>query len=145
MIRIIKGGLEFQCDTADDIRLALGLLADLQPQPQASLVPDWQVGGPPDVKRVFEVVPDAEDDVVESIAPQHIPVSRRCLDVLEAVMIFTEGVPVRGVCELLGLGTEVVGGRMQMLKNRGLVETVPGHSRSWRATTLARRAKLVAC
>jgi hypothetical protein len=75
-------------------------------------------------------------------APQHISVSRKYREVLEAVMLFPEGVSTGSIATLLGTTDKTVGGRMQQLKQRNLVELVPGH-RLWRATTLARRAKLV--
>lgn len=79
--------------------------------------------------------------------PQHIPVTRCCLDVLEAVLLFPEGVYAKGIGELLGISpkSKAVGGRLQKLATMGLVEH-PHHNRNlWRATPLARRSKLVAC
>jgi hypothetical protein len=74
--------------------------------------------------------------------PQYIPVSAKKLDVLEAVLLFPDGVPANGVAQLLGLTQKMASGRLQMLRVAGLAELVP-HTNSWRATTLARRAKLV--
>lgn len=131
---------------------------------QAVAPPEWRVGGPPDVftglrgnhplagdamtadllaeleedKPVLSLVTESHD----SVAPQHISVRDRQLDILDAVIAFPEGVTCRGVAELLGLSDKTVSGRMQLLKRAGLVEKLQGHH-SWRATTLARRAKLV--
>lgn len=74
--------------------------------------------------------------------PQHITVSRRNREILEAVMLFPEGVSTGSLATLLGLKQVVVAGRVQALKAALLVEKVPGH-RLWQATTLARRSKLV--
>jgi hypothetical protein len=74
--------------------------------------------------------------------PQYIPVSAKKLDVLEAVLLFPDGVPANGVAQLLGLTQKMASGRLQMLRVAGLAELVP-HTNSWRATALARRAKLV--
>lgn len=152
MIRIVKAGLEFQCDTADDVRLAMGVLNDVYMGPFNDS-PSWRVGGPPvdpdpdddPMARGLELVTKISDTVTEvcSIEPQYIPVRAKCLEVLEAVMLFPDGVPCSGLETLLGLSEKQVSGRVQMLKRAGLVESVPGH-RLWRATTLARRAKLVA-
>lgn len=129
---------------------------------QAVAPPEWRVGGPRPVplagdamtadmlaeleedKPVLSLVNTAEPVLGVPVlqAPQHISVRDRQLDVLDAVLAFPEGVTCKGVGELLGLSDKSVGGRMQLLKRAGLVEKLPGHH-SWRATTLARRAKLV--
>lgn len=124
--------------------------------------PAWRVGGPVPSQAVSShlyPVPEA-DDITEGApsdsdapsgrmnvdmgfeVPQYIPVRAKQLEVLEAVLLFPEGVPCRGIGQLLGLTDKTVGQRMQSLKREGLVEMVP-HHHLWRATTLARRAKLV--
>lgn len=134
----------------------------------ADVVPGWRVGGPsahnpvphpypvPEADEVTEGAPrlSVVDTEPDSDAPSgrmnvdmgfelhYIPVRAKQLDVLEAVLLFPEGVPVKGVAQLLGLTEKAVGQRMQSLKKDGLVELVP-HHHLWRATTLARRAKLV--
>lgn len=54
MIRIIKGDITIECETQADIRLALGVLADvdmpaLPTVPVEANAPAWRVGGPSDV------------------------------------------------------------------------------------------------
>jgi hypothetical protein len=173
MIRITKGDITLECETQADVRLALGVFADVDepPLPSVAVVPvvngvpvgapEWRVGGPPDPKplppiadeyypqppdggppegfRVLRAVPTESGDSV-----QHVPVRALLLDVLNAIMLFPEGVETRGVAELLGLTDKSIGNRIQRLKDAGLVEKVP-HHRRWRATQLARRAKLVKC
>lgn len=95
----------------------------------------------PAAESALRAVPTLES--VATIAPQLIPVRRRQLDVLEAVLLFPEGVPGKGISQLLGLSEKTVSGRMQSLRRDSLVEMVP-HTHAWRATSLARRAKLVA-
>lgn len=126
-------------------------------------VPPWAVGGPSPNNPVANIFPpvdgdddpqpvklgivrdtESDDSDVKPATVQHIPVSAKLLEVLEAVMLFPEGVGCPGISTLLGLTVKTVTGRMQMLKKQGLVETVP-HHRAWRATELARRAKLVKC
>jgi hypothetical protein len=135
--------------------------------------PSWRVGGPPDEKsypvgdygtsmvprpnldpygvtadRLAELEEDAPvlslvlTESSDSVAPQHIPVSRKNNEILEAIMLFTEGVGTSGLTQLLGIPQVIVASRIQALKSAGLVEKIPGH-RLWRATQLARRAKLV--
>jgi hypothetical protein len=130
--------------------------------------PAWRVGGPPDSKPlppievrgqyvtadqlaeleedkpVLTLVSESDDSVAESPTVQHVPVRAILLDVLNAILLFPEGVESRGVAELLGLTDKSIGNRIQRLKGAGLVEKVP-HHRQWRATQLARRAKLVKC
>lgn len=98
---------------------------------------------PSPMARSLELVEESRS-MIESIASQLIPVSRRNLEVLEAVMCFPEGVPNRGLQQLLGLREGQISGRLNTLKVKGLVELIP-HSLAWRATQLARRSKLVAC
>lgn len=137
----------------------------------AAAAPDWRVGGPV-LGRDIEAVANspmvwrdsgpvdpvaigieldaADDKPTLSLVPtesndsdvQHIPVRAKQLDVLEAVLVFAEGVQCKGIEQLLGLPEKAVSGRIQCLKKAGLVELVP-HSTRWRATQLARRAKLV--
>jgi hypothetical protein len=111
--------------------------------------------GPAGDPRTDTVFPagDPGTDIVQASppsehpAPQYVPVTRCCLDVLEAVFLFPEGVYAKGIGELLGISpkSKAVGGRLQKLATMGLVEH-PHHNRNlWRATPLARRSKLVAC
>jgi hypothetical protein len=159
MYSITLGGITVTADNEAELRLAIAVLNT----PLGSLhmpvavnapAPSWRVGGPPDPKPlppipneriavpkpVLRAVPTESPD---SVAPQHVSVTRLHLDVLEAVMLFPEGVTTRGVSQLLGLSNKTAGGRIQGLKRQGLIEKLPGH-KSWRATTLARRAKIVA-
>lgn len=177
MMRISKGDIAIDCETQAELQIAIACLTEMmrgyEPQP----LPEWRVGGPPDVEvlraqgqypadtiSLPDDVPsgrmsvdmgfiDTESDdsdepflplaTVGTIAPQHIPVSVKNMAVLDAVMLFPEGITVKGVSSLTGLEVKTVGGRMQMLKSKGLVELIP-HKLDWRATQLARRAKLVA-
>lgn len=79
---------------------------------------------------------------VEFNVPQHITVSRKNREVLDAVILFSEGVSTSSLSTLLGLKQVVVASRLQALKTDGLVAKIP-HHRLWAATSLARRAKLV--
>lgn len=185
MIRITKGDIVLECETQADMRLALGVLADVDVPALPSMhIPvevnaaDWHVTGPvtgggggweptplppigsgvvahytdKDYGMVTEpgepgkpkLVAVPESGELSSWPSQCIPVRGKQLDVLEAVLLFPEGVPVAGIAQLLGLTDKTVGQRIQTLKNAGLVEHVP-HHHLWRATTLARRAKLVRC
>ena len=187
MIRITKGDIVLECETQADMRLALGVLADVDVPALPSMhIPvevnaaDWHVTGPvtgggggwepeplppigsgvvahyvegdamtPDLLEQVEarkpkLVAVPESGELSSWPSQCIPVRAKQLDVLEAVLLFPEGVPVAGIAQLLGLTDKTVGQRIQTLKNAGLVEHVP-HHHLWRATTLARRAKLVRC
>lgn len=82
------------------------------------------------------------DEHPYSAAVQHITVSRRNREVLDAVMLFPEGVSTSSLATLLGIKQGVIAGRVQALKDVSLIEKVQGH-RLWAATTLARRSKLV--
>jgi hypothetical protein len=175
MIRISKGGIDILCDTQADVRIAMAALTDGDEPalPAVSVVPvvngvpaggpAWRVGGPPDRtiregdfmtpdllaeleedKPALRLVSESDDSVSESPTVQHVPVRAILLDVLNAILLFPEGVESRGVAELLGLTDKSIGNRIQRLKGAGLVEKVP-HHRQWRATQLARRAKLVKC
>jgi hypothetical protein len=146
MIRIVKNGITFECDTADDVRLAMSVL---EPVPTVA-DESWSESDDSD-ETFLTIVPnhvDLESDLRAGIdypsPPKHVAVKRIMLDVLEAVMLFPEGVETRGVATLLGLTEKAASNRIQSLKRDGLVEMVPHHHR-WVATTLARRAKLVAC
>lgn len=169
MYRISKGDLTVTADTQAELQIAIACLTrGYQADKTVGAVhlpveidaPDWRVGGPRatvgDGKPALAVVPTESHDsdvftglqgnhpMADDGAPQHIPVKSKQLDVLEAVLLFPEGVPTRGVAQLLGLTDKAAGQRMQALKNAGLVELVP-HSSRWRATLFARRAKLVRC
>lgn len=89
------------------------------------------------------VVPtESDDSVVENHTVEHISVTRREREMLEAVMCFSEGVSTASLATLLGLSLKVAGSRVQQLKRRGLVEKLP-HRKLWVATHSARRAKVV--
>lgn len=155
MIRIIKGEITLECETQAEVQIAFTVLenlsatVDVPPLPEM-MVPDlipeeykvrvnapaWRVGGPSTA--TLKLVETESNDSV----PQCIPVASVHLDVLEAVMLFPEGVPCKGIEQLLGLNDKQVNGRTQSLKRAGLIERIE-HSHRWRATTLARRAKLV--
>lgn len=172
MIRITKGDIVLECETQADMRLALGVLADVDVPALPSMhipvevnAPAWEPTPLPPIgsgvvahytdkdygmvtepgepgKPKLVAVPESGE--LSSWPSQCIPVRGKQLDVLEAVLLFPEGVPVAGIAQLLGLTDKTVGQRIQTLKNAGLVEHVP-HHHLWRATTLARRAKLVRC
>jgi hypothetical protein len=179
MIRITKGDIVLECETQADMRLALGVLADVDVPALPSMhipvevnAPDWEpiplppVGsgilahyvdkdygmvtepgepGKPKLVAVPTVSPEQQAArYVQEHAPQCVPVRAKQLDILEVVLLFPEGVPVKGIAQLLGLTDKTVGQRIQALKADSLVEHVP-HHHLWRATTLARRAKLVRC
>jgi hypothetical protein len=133
----------------------LRLVEPLPPVPLLKQIgyPPGQIGYPPACGPAGD--PDTDVVTVDYLGggrgghagTQHIPVTRCCLDVLEAVLLFPEGVYAKGVGELLGISpkSKAVGGRLQKLATMGLVEH-PHHNRNlWRATPLARRSKLVAC
>lgn len=170
---VSKDDVHVLCDNESELRIAIAVLNSptvasvhipVVPHIEAA-VPDWRVGGPvhpyvpntqgisadeldslEDDKPALTLVPptESDDSVPEVPTVQHIPVRAKLLEVLECIMLFPEGVESRGVCELLGVGDKGVGNRIQRLKQAGLVEQVP-HHRRWRATQLARRAKLVKC
>jgi hypothetical protein len=170
MIRVIKGDITFECESEDDLRLALGVLTEttefpklelLQPVPVGNVdvalggyhgqggqgdvttlptPPSWRVGGPPQSAFGDD---ETESDDSESPTVAHISVSKLESEILEAVMLFSEGVTVGSLAQLLGMTRKQVGGRVQMLKRKNLVEKMQGHH-TWRATTFARRAKVVA-
>lgn len=169
MIRITKGDITIECETQADVRLALGVFADVDVPalPEVVNAPAWRVGGPrawkpdplpplgvgllgeamvPDIPYIpYDMIKASEEKpklVAVDPLPQHITVSRRNREILEAVMLFPEGVSTGSLATLLGLKQVVVAGRVQALKAALLVEKVPGH-RLWQATTLARRSKLV--
>jgi hypothetical protein len=154
MIRIAKGDITLECETQADLRLALGVFADVDKPVLPAVHLPIEVNAEPigraylgdqlpeDAPKPWAEVGEQAKLKLVSSAPQHIPVRAKQLDVLEAVLLFPEGVPAKGVSQLLGLTDKAVGQRMQSLKRDGLVELVPHHN-LWRATTLARRAKLV--
>lgn len=171
---VTKDGVSVSADTEAELRLAIAVLTGtVEEKPMGAVhlpieinAPAWRVGGPPDVEVLRAQgqypadvwTPDVDDDprpltlvksespdsVTESPTVQHIPVRALLLDVLNAILLFPEGVESRGVAELLGITEKSIGNRIQRLKAAGLVEKVP-HHRQWRATQLARRAKLVKC
>lgn len=95
---------------------------------------------PDSLSRPLAVVKDLVE-TVDVVAPQMIPVARKNLEVLNVVMKSPEGLPNSKIRELLELKPTMASGILQELKTCGLVESVPAR---WRATALARRAKLVA-
>jgi hypothetical protein len=113
-------------DVGERVRVSMGFIEDDDDPP------------------VLTLVSESDDSVTELPTVQHIPVRAILLDVLNVILLFPEGVEARGVCELTGFSDKAIGNRIQRLKNMGLVEKVP-HHRQWRATQLARRAKLVKC
>ena len=162
MIELRKGDMVIRCETEAELRIAravfaepdevaemaslgeieslaigLGYLGDYAPA--RSTLPDGIYRSTPHLT----VVPEVEVSHGDSVPTvQHIPVSARNMEVLDAVMLFPDGVPSNGIAELIGVPSPIVSGRLQILKDSGLVEKVPGH-RAWRATQLARRSKLV--
>lgn len=74
---------------------------------------------------------------------QIIPVRTVLLEVLDVVLTFPEGITSKGISQLSGVTQSRVSHRLTKLKRLGLVESMQG-SINWRATPLARRAKLVA-
>lgn len=74
--------------------------------------------------------------------PTMIPVRRVLLDVLDVLLTFPEGITGKGVSQLTGVNPSAVSHRLTRLKRQGLAEGVKG-TINWRATALARKAKLV--
>lgn len=172
MMRVTHGGFTVDCDTEAEVRIAIAALSIPSPTVELAAgpvadpngytshleVPGWRVGGPVSeheqhahtavidadpAKRTLALVEQANTKIAQIGVPEMVPVTRVNLDVLEAVLCFQEGVPTRGLMELLGLKQTTVSGRLGTLQRAGLIERVQ-HKNLWRATTLARRAKLVA-
>lgn len=118
-------------------------VADLPPMPDvfAGLKGNHPLADRP---APLALVPPTEspDSVPNPVMPQHISLPRKQNEVLEAVILFPEGVTTNSLSTLLGVSQMVVSGRIQELKVKGLIEKLPGH-KAWRATQLARRAKVV--
>jgi hypothetical protein len=74
--------------------------------------------------------------------PTMVPVRRVLLDVLDVLLTFPEGITGKGIAQLAGVNASVISHRLTRLKRQGLAEGIPG-TINWRATTLARKAKLV--
>jgi hypothetical protein len=113
-----------------------GYLGEALPFPYAT------VEEPPKPKLAVVSTESDDSDAPRLGTPQHVTVTPKNREVLEAVMLFPEGVSTASLATLLGLKQVTVSARIQSLKNQNLVEHVPHHN-LWRATTLARRAKLV--
>jgi hypothetical protein len=163
VIELTKGDMTIRCETEAELRIARAVFSEPDEvtemgeieslaigvgylgeyDPQLSTLPDGDYRSSRHLAVVSEPETESDDSVPKDTTVQHVPVSRRNLDVLEAVMLFPEGVPASGLGTLLGLTSHTVHGRLQSLKRAGLVEGVPGHE-LWRATPLARRSKLVA-
>jgi hypothetical protein len=157
--RISKGDLAVTADTEAELQIAIACLS-VGYERQAVNAPGWRVGGPagwpdPPIGTAYlgeytseaTVLPDGFyapklAAVPDADAPKHISVSAVNLEVLEAVMLFPEGVTSKGIQQLLGLSDTTASGRVQTLREQGLIERLP-HRNIWRATELARRSKLV--
>jgi DNA-binding transcriptional ArsR family regulator len=75
--------------------------------------------------------------------PPMVLVRRILMEVLDVVLTFPEGITSQGISQLTGVRVSTISHRLTRLKRLGLVESVE-HSINWRATGLARKAKLVA-
>lgn len=165
--RVTKGGLAVTADTAAELQIAIACLTEMISDEVVHdgrvevNAPAWRVGGPRDempigraylgdhVDGPYGVTADAMVPDIPRLAvvpdpgmPQHITVSRKNREVLDAIILFNEGVSTNSLETLLGIKPVIIASRIQALKGAGLVAKVPGHRR-WVATTLARRAKLV--
>lgn len=158
--RISKGDLAVTADTEAELQIAIACLTESYETPVAVNAPAWRVGGPagfmqpdPPIGTAYlgeytseaTVLPDGYYAPKLAVVPdalQHISVSAVNLEVLEAVMLFPEGVTSKGIQQLLGLSDTTASGRVQTLREQGLIERLP-HRNIWRATELARRSKLV--
>src|SRR3954468_4716220 len=111
---VTKDGVSVSADTEAELPLAIAALTVAE-TPVGSVhlpievnAPAWRVGGPPDVddddpRPLTLVKSESPDSVPESPTVQHVSLSRQLPVVLDAVLLFPEGVTVKGVCQLLGL------------------------------------------
>ena len=158
---ITKGDITIRTDSLDEAEQVVAWLikSDSPEPPPAAMAVELptlpvlqsvsnpfmpMVPSPPPLKSLVQY-PSEEDNVVQlgSAEPHMIPVRVVLMEVLEVVKCFPEGITSRGVSELTGVEVGRVSHRLTRLKKMGLVESVKG-SINWRATQLARRAKLVA-
>jgi hypothetical protein len=154
---VTKDGVSVTADTEPELAIAVAVLntdttvAERVPVGvnaigrgylgEALRFPYSTVEEPPKPKLAV-VSTESDDSVAESPAVQHIPVSPENLETLDCISLFSEGVPARGISELLGVKVGTIHSRLQSLKKQGLVERVRGHQ-LWIVTPKARRAKLV--
>lgn len=155
---VSKDDVHVLCDNESELRIAIAVLnspASVS-MPVEVNAPPWRVGGPAvpyvpypypdedDDPPALTLVPptESDDSVTKPATVQHVSLSKVHREMLEAIMLFPEGVTTKSMMILLGLTEKQAGGRIQGLKKRGLIERIPGHW-SWRATDLARRAKVV--
>jgi hypothetical protein len=140
--RIIKDGTTFEADTADELRIIVGVLTD-QNVPVPSTFGDVYPPGDKGTDILGLPITEPSEPIVLDSLGQIIPVRRKLLDVLDVIASFPEGITTQGVSTLIGVAASATSHRVTRLKKMGLVESVP-HTIYWRATDLARKAKLVA-
>jgi hypothetical protein len=156
--RITRGDNTFEVDTVDELRAMLDVFENPIPGPTGTvrdvLIPDGARPLPEGMMELFTGF-DVKSEPLDAAythgtvsngpvyaAPQMIPVRTKLLDMLEVLMTFPEGITCRGISTLTGTSVGAVSHRLGRLKQMGLAESVP-KSANWRATQLARTAKLV--
>lgn len=158
-LRIKLGNFVVEGDTEDELRAAMRALRHEEDTPKTpgptggelvTMPPEAGetiVTGAPEVvpTGVFKRQTDLAAVNVLTLAPSPptmIPVRRVLLDVLDVLLTFPEGITGKGVSQLTGVNPSAVSHRLTRLKRQGLAEGVKG-TINWRATALARKAKLV--
>lgn len=119
--RITKGDLTIETDS----------------EREAARVLAW-LGPPTGWYSVADVAPTPPEP-----EPQVVLVRSVLLDVLKVLPEFPDGITAKGISGLTGVEQSTVIHRLTRLNKMGLAESMPPPMR-WRATDLARRAKLVA-